>query len=281
MKVYISVDIEGCSGVTHLEHTSEAGNDYQRARRLMTRETNAAIEGALSAGATEIVLNDGHGGNGNRNIVLEDLHPVARLITGRPRSLGQMCTFDSSFAALLQVGYHTKAGSFGNISHTINGPVVADLLVNGRSVGEVGLNAYLAGEYGIPCALVTGDQFMAQETHAFMPWAEAAVVKYATAYNSAECLHPDVAVVTIRTATTKALSRLQDMKPLVCQTPVNIEMKCHNPGIADSADGGVPGVTRIDPLTLGFQTSRFSDGYELVWTLVKLGMANAMLPRGG
>ena len=277
MKVYMSVDMEGCSGVTHLEHTSETGNDYQRARRLMTREANAAIDGALAVGATEIILNDGHGGNGNRNLVLEELHPAARLITGRPRPQAQMCTFDSTYAALMQVGYHTMAGAFGNISHTITGPVVADLRVNGRSVGEVGLNAYLAGEYGIPCVLVTGDQFMAKETHAFMPWAETAIVKNATGFHSAECLHPDVAAQTIREAASRALARLHVMKPLVAQTPVTIELKCHNPGIADSADG-VSGVERIDPTTLRYTANRFSEGYEMVWTLIKLGMANALLP---
>ena len=277
MKIYVSVDIEGCSGITHLEHTSETGNDYQRARRLMTQETNAAIEGALAAGATEISLNDGHGGNGNRNLVLEELHPAARLITGHPRPTEQMCAINSTYTALMQVGYHTMAGSYGNISHTISGAVVADLRVNGCSVGEVSLNAYVAGEHGIPCILVTGDQFMSAETLSFMPWAETAIVKQATGFNSAECLHPEVAGKIIREAATRALSRLHEMKPLVCQTPVSFELECHNAGIADSADG-MAGVERVNALTLRYTARQFSEGYDMVWNLIKMGMTNAMLP---
>ena len=280
MKIYIAVDIEGCSGVTHLAHTSETGNDYQRARRLMTRETNAVIEGALEGGATEIVLNDGHGGNGNRNLVLEELHPAGQLITGRPRPTAQMCAIDPTYSSLLQVGYHTMAGSYGNLSHTINGPVVANLLVNSRPVGEVSLNAYVAGEYGVPCVVVTGDQFMSAEALSFMPWIETAIVKHATGYNSAKCLHPDVAAKIIKEATTRALNRLQDMRPLVCQTPVTIELQCHNPGIADAADG-MPGVERVDPLTLRFTAKKFSQGYDTVWNLIKMGMTSAILPVGG
>ena len=154
-KVYISVDMEGLSGVSGGDQTSARGAEYGRTRLLMAADTSAAIRGALAGGATDILVNDSHGGQ--RNIRLEDLHPSARLISHSFKRVGMMEGLDNTFDAAIFIGYHTKADTFaGLFAHTGSG-VVRDLRVNGVSVGEGGLNTLLASWYGVPVVLVTGD----------------------------------------------------------------------------------------------------------------------------
>ncbi|MEE8443572.1 MAG: M55 family metallopeptidase, partial [Dehalococcoidia bacterium] len=143
LKVYISVDLEGISGVVHGDHTARDGKDYDMARRLMTLETNAAIEGAVDAGADEVVVNDSHGTM--RNLLPEMLEPHAALITGTPKTLTQMAGVDDSYGAVLCVGYHARSGTQGILSHTISSRVIYDLRINGQSQGELGINAGIAG----------------------------------------------------------------------------------------------------------------------------------------
>ncbi len=140
-KVYVSVDMEGISGVSGSDQLSPGGSEYGRSRKLMAEDANAAIRGALAAGATDVVVNDSHGGQ--RNLLPEDLHPAARLISHSFKRYGMMEGLDESFDAVLFIGYHAKAGSPGGLfAHTGSG-VVRDLQINGRSVGEGGMNALL------------------------------------------------------------------------------------------------------------------------------------------
>jgi D-amino peptidase len=164
-KVYVSVDMEGISGISGDDQLSAAGAEYGRSRKLMVEDANAAIRGALEAGATDILVNDSHGGQ--RNLLPEDLLPPARLISHSFKQYGMMEGLDETFDAVIFVGYHTKAGTgAGLFAHTGSG-VVRDLEINGRSVGEAGMNAALAAWYGVPVVLVTGDDVavkQAQET---------------------------------------------------------------------------------------------------------------------
>ena len=154
MKVFISVDMEGVAGISDSVHTNPHGYDYQPARRLMTGEANAAVQGALIVGATEIWVSDSQGGNGYRSILGTELDEEAQLITGGPRPFGQLEGIDRFFDALLLVGYHARHGVFGVLNHTTNGLAIEAVHVNGIEVGEIGLNAGLAGHYGVlPTAL--------------------------------------------------------------------------------------------------------------------------------
>ena len=272
MKVYITVDMEGVSGVTHNQHTSETGNDYSMARQLMTAETNAAIEGAFEAGATEVVVNDAHGGNGERNLLLRDLHREARLLTGRPKDLSQMAGVDASFDAALLVGYHVRANSLGVIAHTIKSPFISELRINGKPVGEIGTNAYVAGHFGVPVALVTGDQHTAEEALDLMPWIETAVVKESVAYTAALCLHPEKARQLIKEKTITALRRLEEMEPLMADVPVTFDVEAKDEGMVEMAAWGIPGWERVGPRHLRFVSDSLATAYRSLITVIYLGM---------
>ena len=141
-KVYISVDMEGISGVVGDDQTSAGGAEYNRSRKLMAEDANAAIRGAFEGGATQVVVNDSHGSQ--RNLLPEDLDPRARLISHSFKRHGMVEGLDETFDAVIFVGYHAKADSpRGLFAHTGSG-VVKDVQVNGRSAGEGGLNTLMA-----------------------------------------------------------------------------------------------------------------------------------------
>ena len=175
VKVLISVDMEGVSGVVHADHTGRDGKDYDIGRRLMTLEANAAIEGAIEAGADEVVVNDSHGTQ--RNLLPELLDQRAQLITGSPKPQTMMAGLDATFDAALCVGYHARAGSQGILDHTISGRVVHEILVNGQPQGELGLNAGIAAHHGVPIVMVAGDTACCEQARELIPGIEAAEVK--------------------------------------------------------------------------------------------------------
>jgi D-amino peptidase len=176
-KVYLSVDMEGISGISGDDQVSAGGAEYGRSRKLMAEDTNAAIRGAIAGGATEIVVNDSHGGQ--RNILPEDLHPAARLISHSFKAHGMMEGLDDTFDAVLFIGYHAKADSHaGLFAHTGSG-IVRDVQINGRSVGEAGMNALLAAWYGVPVVLVTGDDVAVEQAKEAAPSVSGVVVKRA------------------------------------------------------------------------------------------------------
>ncbi len=165
MRVYISVDMEGVAGVVHEDQTDPVdprhAGEYNRFRRLMTREANAAGEGALAAGATRVLVNDSHWLM--RNLLAEELHPAAELLSGGPKARSMVEGVDLGFDAAMFVGYHAMAGAArAVIDHTYTS-IVHEVKLNGRPAGELAINAALAGIHGVPVALVSGDQALAAE----------------------------------------------------------------------------------------------------------------------
>jgi D-amino peptidase len=176
-KVYISVDMEGISGVNGDDQTGPGGAEYGRARKLMAEDANAAIRGAFEGGATDVLVNDSHGGQ--RNLLPEDLDPRARLISHSFKRYGMMEGLDETFDAIIFVGYHAKADApRGVFAHTGSG-VVRDLQINGTSVGEGGMNAALAAWYGVPVVAVSGDDVAVAEVTRSVPGIRGAAVKRA------------------------------------------------------------------------------------------------------
>ena len=176
-KVYISVDMEGISGISGDDQLSPGGAEYGRSRKLMAEDANAAIRGALAAGATDILVTDSHGGQ--RNLLPEDLNPKARLISHSFKRHGMMEGLDETFDAVIYIGYHAKAETpVGLFAHTGSG-VVRDLEINGRSVGEGGLNSALSAWYGVPVVLVTGDDVAIRQVQETAPLARGVEVKRA------------------------------------------------------------------------------------------------------
>ncbi len=251
MKVYISVDMEGVAGVTHGDHAKLEGVEYETARKWMTAEANAAIEAALEAGAKEVVVADSHGHM--RNILPDELHEEALLVRGSPRPLSMMEGLNETFAAVFFVGYHSMAGEpKGILAHTYSGRVVHTVKLNGIKMGEAGFNAAIAGHFGVPVALVCGDDTLTDEIKALMPWSQCVTTKWAISPTAARNLSPKAAQKQIRTGVKQALSRLSEMKPLILETPIRLEASFMQSASADRA-AEIPGVLRINGRTLVYE----------------------------
>jgi D-amino peptidase len=252
MRVYISVDMEGVAGVVHEDQTDPIdprhAGEYNRFRRLMTAEANAAIEGALAAGADHVLVNDSHWLM--MNLVAEELHPAAELLSGGTKARSMVEGIELGFDAALFVGYHARAGvAHAIIDHTYTSRV-HEARLNGRPVGELAINAALAGTWGVPVALVSGDQALAAEARELLGLAvETVVVKHAVGRFAARSVAPTVACGLIREGTTAALGRPH--APYRLETPVRLEVDFALTQMADMAEL-VPGSVRIGGRTLEF-----------------------------
>lgn len=266
LKVFISVDMEGVSGVVTGDQTGAGGADYGRFRRLMTEEANAAIRGAFDGGATEVVVNDSHGSM--RNLMIEELDNRAQLISSNIKPMGMMQGIDSSFDAVIFIGYHAKAGSaVGVLAHTGSG-TVADLRINGRSVGEAGMNIYAAGVFGAPVVVISGDQETIAQARELVPNIEGAQVKEAIATTAARSLHPQMARERIRDAAARALKRLSEFKPVKPATPATFEVRFSQTALADVAEQ-IPTVKRVDAHRVSYQADDYLQGYRLLRVLYR------------
>lgn len=245
MKVYVSVDMEGIAGVSHPAPTGRADSGYPGAVDLMIGEANAAIEGALAAGAAEILVNDSHGGM--HNLRPADLHPAARLLQGQKAwSMVAGAGPDGGWDVALFVGYHARAGHpRGTIAHTYSGRPTASRLA-GRLVGETGLNAAVLGAWGVPVGLVAGDDALAEEVADWLPWAERVIVKTADGGSSAASVHPSVARDLVRAGAERAVRRAAagELSVLRLEPPVVVEVEYVNGVTADYA-AVVPGAVRF------------------------------------
>jgi D-amino peptidase len=244
VKVYISVDMEGIAGVSHSKPTERGDDGYPAAVALMVGEANAAIEGAFDGGAAEVLVNDSHGQM--FNLTPEDVDPRAVLLQGqKPWSMIAGAGPDRGFEVALFVGYHTRAGHpFGTIAHTYSGAPTLTTL-QGRPVGEAGINALALGAWGVPVGLVCGDDQVALETEAWFPWAERVVVKHAVSRRAAAAVHPSVARERVRAGAKRAVERAKqgEMRPLDVGRPITLEAEYANAGQADYA-AIVPGTER-------------------------------------
>lgn len=264
-KVYISVDMEGISGVVHADHTGRDGKDYELARRLMTLEANAAVEGALEGGADEVVVNDSHGTQ--RNLLPELLDQRVQFITGSPKPQSMMAGLDDTFQAALCVGYHARAGSEGILDHTISSRVVHDIQVNGQSQGELGLNVGIAGYYGVPIVLVTGDSTCSAQAEELISGVEVATVKESLTRYAAKCLSPEQAQALIRQKAMRAVRRCDEIAPVSYTAPVTIKVQFFNSGMADVAQW-VPGAERLDATTVSYTSDNYLQVFQCVRVVI-------------
>ena len=254
MKVYLSVDMEGIAGVNHPGPTGQGHARYPAAVDLMIGETNAAIEGALAGGATEILVNDSHGEM--YNLLPDRIHRAARLLQGQKAwSMVAGAGPDAGFEVALFVGYHARAGHpSGTIAHTYSGAPVETRL-DGRPTGEYGLNAMALAAWGVPVGLVAGDDALAEEVEAWLPWAERVVVKAATGGRSAASLHPAVAADLVRAGAERAVRRAAagELRLLQVGPPVVIEVDYARGVQADFA-AIVPGAERFGDRSVRFSS---------------------------
>src|SRR5688500_8008067 len=207
MKIVIAVDMEGITGVTTWDQVTPGHAEYSRFRKLMTQDENAAIRGAAEAGADEIIVADGHW-NGS-NILIEELDPRARLNTGSPSPFSMMQGIDESVDGVMFIGYHARNGSPNAVlDHTWSASTVANVWLNDILTGEYGLNAAVAGHFGVPVIMVSGDQTACAQVTELLGDVEAAIVKQATGRFAAECLTPQAAQELLFAKAARAIGRL-------------------------------------------------------------------------
>ncbi len=252
MKVLISVDIEGVAGVVNPEQTRAGNGEYERARRWMTLEANAAIEGAFAGGATDVWVNDSHGGF--RNLLPDMLDARANVILGKPRTLGMMAGLDFAPQLVFMIGYHAMAQSRGILAHTINSQAFTHVTMNGRDVGEAGLYGALANEYGARVALLSGDDVFAEETRPLFPDASFVITKQATGYGSGVTRTPEHACNAIREAARHVVTtelETPGIEQRAVARSVDIELRVQSTALADLF-AQMPSLERVDGVTLRF-----------------------------
>jgi D-amino peptidase len=265
MKLFISADMEGVAGVVASYHTSPEHKDYERFRRLMTAEVNAAIEGALVGGAEQIVVNDSHGPS--TNILIEDLNPAARLVTGSPQPLGMMHGIGPDTDVAFLLGYHASSGTdSGVLGHTWSG-IVFSLHLNDQEVGETGLNAALAGSFGVPVVLVTGDMAVVSEARSLLGAIHTVVVKEGVSHVAADCLHPQVARERIHEEAARSVGLIAP--PFEVAPPITVRITFQLAGHADLADV-VPLSRRVDGRTLEWTGDDMLSVYRAFMAMVRL-----------
>lgn len=245
MKVFITVDLEGISGVYAEAQTDLEGNGYKAACDLMRADLDAALEGCFAAGADEIVVSDAH--DLGSNLSFAGLPSGVTLVSGSPSSLSMVTGLDASFDAMLCLGYHACAGTAAAVlEHTYTYKVFS-ARVDGRDVGEIALNAAVAGHFGVPLVFVSGDDKTAAEASALVPGVRTAVVKTGDYRTSARLLAPDVAHERIRSGASSALGAPRPA-PLDWRGK-RLEVTFTRTSFADLA-ASCPGVARSDGRTV-------------------------------
>ncbi|HXW47228.1 MAG TPA: M55 family metallopeptidase [Streptosporangiaceae bacterium] len=249
MKVFLSTDMEGTAGVVDWEQCVGDGPQAEAGRRLLLAEVNAAIEGAIDGGATQIVVNDSH--SKMRNLPPEQLAGQASYISGSQKPLYMMQGLDDSFGACLFISYHGSAGGPGGLSHTYSPRAVLEARIDGQVVGEAGINSLVAAHYAVPVVLVTGDDCACAETAALIPAIRTAVVKRHVSRVAADSLHPEVACQLIRDQARAAVAAVATAAPPALDPGV-LEVTVRNADIAEAASW-VRGVDRTGTRELRIQ----------------------------
>lgn len=270
MKILIATDMEGITGVTLWDHVTPGHAEYPRFRKLLTQEVNAAIRGAYDAGADEVVVADGHWHGSN--ILIEELDPRACLDTGSPSPFSMMQGIDETVDGVMFVGYHARNGSPDAVlDHTWSSPTVANLWLNAILTGEYGLNAAIAGDFGVPVIMVSGDQTACAQVVDLLGDVETAVVKKASGRFAAECLPPQVTQEMICASAERGVRRLAEgdvPDPFVLDTPITVTVEFFTSDMADRATR-IP-FTKREGTRVSFTTQEMASAYNGFRAMVML-----------
>jgi D-amino peptidase len=268
MKLFISCDMEGVSGVVAPDDTKPGTAAYERFRKVMTEEVNATVEGASEGGFDEVLVNDSH--NGMRNVMIESLDPRAELISGSTKPLSMMQGIDKSFDLAVYVGYHAMAGTAASImDHTFYGRMTHNIWINNKRAGEAAINSGIAGYYGVPVGMITGDDKAVKQGKDLLGDIEGAIVKYGIDKYTARCLPLSVTRQMIKDAAKRAADRREEFKPLKYSTPVTFKVE-----LATSSEAAraclIPTVNRVDPRIVSFTQNDYIDAFHLYLAVISL-----------
>lgn len=250
MKILVSVDIEGVAGVYHAEQVRAGNPEYERARRLMAAEANAAIAGAFDAGASEVYVNDSHGGF--RNMPPDLLDERAQVIQGKPRYLSMVSGVELGVEGVCFIGYHSRAQGRGILAHTINSFAFARVCFNGQELGEAGIYGALAGHYGVPVLMGAGDDVFIEENRPLFPQALMVQTKRATGQGSGISLSPAQSCAAIRAGVAQAVAQRAAAQPWRLEGPIQVDLQTQTPALADLFCQW-PTLERTDGCALRFQ----------------------------
>ncbi len=256
LKIFISADMEGITGVIHWDETGNANPDYQYFRKIMTQEVNAAIQGIRSVAEADIIVRDAHGSA--LNIIPDLLDKNALLLRNwSQQPLSMMEGIDPSFDAVACVGYHAKAmTSDGTLAHTMNGNIL-DLRVNGISVPELGWNALIAGDFDVPVIFVSGDEAICEQAQELIPRIETVSVKKGIGEGCLS-LHPDIAKQKINEGMKRAIHQRSKIAPLEFEPPYKVEIDFKKKKKTTNA-AWYPGAERKGNYTIVFESNHFFD----------------------
>jgi len=267
MNIYISADMEGLTGVTVFKEIKENEPDYPRFRKIMTAEVNAAITGALKVTSGRVLVNDSHANM--RNLFLEDLHSSAELISGSVKNYSMMEGLDENFDAVFCIGYHAMSGTLGAVrAHTFSDEVYY-VKVNGVEVGELGMNAYYAGELGVPVVLVSGDDKVAEEAYSLLGEVQTAVVKKGISVGSAIQKPLIETRKIIENQAQQAMEDIEKFEPLKTIQDGTITVAFKHLEAAERV-GRLPFVRRLDGYTIELNFEGYQKGFENLISVLKV-----------
>jgi len=258
MKLYITLDVEGVTTVTAKEQGSHGSPEWNYMRGLLTKEINAAIEGAMEAGVEQFLVNEGH--SKQRNIIPHELNRAALLLTGREKLLHYMHRINDGYEAMFMIGFHAgPATQYAVLPHTFH---AYDLQVNGITLSEVGLGMALAGHFNVPTLLVTGDQATCLEAQELVPNIETAAVKEGISTVTAIHLHPEVAQEKIKETAKLAIERKDEIKPFVIEPPLVMDIQLYQSLMADMHEF-IPGCERTGVRSVRFKSDSFYEIFKM------------------
>lgn len=269
MKLFLSVDMEGITGLVDPTFVDSDKHHYTRGQKLMTDEANHVIDAAFSAGAGEVIVNDSH--SKMNNLLIERLHAEAKLISGDVKPFSMVQGLDDSFDGAVFVGYHARASMKGVLSHTmIFG--VRNMYINDVAIGEFGFNAYVAGYFGVPVLMVAGDDEIAKEAADLIPGITTAIVKEQASRTAALCLTPQKSGQLLRRRTAQAIKNIQKVEPLVPPDNPVLAIEFANYGQAEWANL-MPG-THIEPgtTTVTYKAKDILEAYQAMIVMTELAM---------
>jgi D-amino peptidase len=256
MKIFISADIEGVAGVVLPLHGEPGNVEYEQARRLMTEEVNAAIEGAFAGGAAEVLVNDSHGPM--INILPDQLDPRAELIRGNIKPGGMFAGLDDSYSGAMCLGYHAAAAEHGVLAHTTSSFAFAAIRLNGMAASEAMFYGAYAGAMGVPVILLSGDDVTERTCGGLFPGAEFVRVKTALGQRAARALSPHTARTLIRDGAERAVRAAGQVKPYRVVEPCDVVFDLTSVTMADVC-ATIPNSIRYAPLTVGFKADTILD----------------------
>ncbi|WP_163969513.1 M55 family metallopeptidase [Oceanobacillus halotolerans] len=267
MKLYISVDMEGITGLPDYTFVDRHMHNYERARKIMTDETNYVVESAFKHGCREVLVNDSH--SQMNNILVDELHPEASLITGNAKPFSMVQGLDDTYNGAMFVGYHARAGHSGVMSHAIN-HTVRNFYINDHEIGELGFNAYVAGYYDVPVLLVAGDDQATKEAEALIPNVTTVAVKETISRSAVKTITPKKAGVRLQESVQQALANRHQVSPLSPPEKPLLKAEFNNYGQAERASL-MPGTILIpETTTVSFQANDIVEAYQAMLVMTQL-----------